>query len=83
MPLVLGDETSRVITAAFVLFWTIVVVLFWDLSASWRTLLLTPALIVVARVLMYRDTKSDKITFWIWNLWIMNVYLTPLSNITI
>jgi 4-hydroxybenzoate polyprenyltransferase len=83
MPLVLGDEPTRWLTAGLVLFWSLVVPSYW--RTGFFTGLITallPGLIVAKRLLTYRDVISDRRTFRFWALWIVGLYLTPAIKAT-
>lgn len=79
VPLVIGDELSR---------WTIAVAVgFWSVFCPWFTH--TPSLytappmlgaIVMYRTLTQKTVSEDKLTFKIWNLWLVALYLCPVVS---
>ncbi|KAI9745625.1 MAG: hypothetical protein M1818_001159 [Claussenomyces sp. TS43310] len=77
-PLVFGDAPARWTLAAVMTVWSLATPWFWSLG--WKSYLapLGLGLFVVLRTLMFRDEKQDRLTFKIWNGWVIAVYLLPL-----
>lgn len=79
LPLVVGDGCARWITMFWMFVWGIICPLFWGLSPLSGKFLLSfgPAVTVGVRGLIYRSVSSDKITFWVWNVWISCLFALP------
>ena len=77
VPLVYGDRPARWTIAIPVVFWSFVCPAFWS-SPFGFILPVVLGIIVSARVLTIRTLRADKLTFKLWNLWMMILYLIPL-----
>ena len=78
VPLTIGDELSRWTIAVFVSAFSLFSPWFWGL-ALWAYL--CPVIlgaIVSLRSLVNRSVMDDKITFRLWNLWMVAIYCLPL-----
>lgn len=78
MPLVVGDAPCRWMIAVPMVFWTWFCPWFWGLGAAAYG---APAILggtVIVRMLMQRTVKDDIITFWIYNGWLVSLYLLPM-----
>lgn len=80
LPLVVGDGCARWITVFWMCAWGIICPLFWDLPLLSGVSLLVVGLAaaVGVRGLLYRDVPSDKLTFWVWNVWISCIFTLPI-----
>lgn len=77
MPLVIGDRVTRWTIASSTLFWSCFCPYFWSLP---RVGFVSPIMlgsIVAWRTLSYKSVVGDKLTFRIWNVWLMIVYSLP------
>lgn len=83
VPLVIGDGTTRWITALFIWFWSIALPTYWGNSrftAGYVPPLFVGSL-VVARMLSYRSSKADRATFNYYTLvWLPSLYAIPLLS---
>lgn len=78
MPLVVGDAPCRWMTAGPIIFWTWFCPWFWSLGGGAYG---APAILggtVVLKMLKQRTIKDDTITFWIYNCWLVSLYLLPM-----
>lgn len=78
LPLVIGDAAARWSISLPMPVWGVICPLLagsGPLAAGLSVLL---AFAVAIRMLMWRDTASDRMTFRVWNLWISVVYMLPL-----
>ena len=75
VPLVIGDSAARFTLAVGIIAWSCVCPAYWNASFV-ATMPL--GMIVVARYLLKRSIKADKLTFRIYNMWIASLYLLPL-----
>lgn len=80
LPLVLGDWQSRVMTALPMLFWSFFCPRYWVTSLSISLMFAVTGSVIVARMLLLRDVWSDKVTFKIWNAWMVLLYLLPITT---
>lgn len=80
LPLVVGDGCARWITFFCMGVWGIICPLFWGLPPLSGVFLLIFGLAtaVGARSLIYRDVPNDKLTFWVWNIWISCIFALPI-----
>ena len=78
MPLIIGDQLSRFTIAVPVMFWSLFCPTFWDTGILGYMTPLSLGSLVAQRILVYNCVSSDKLTFKIWNLWIISLYLLPL-----
>ena len=78
VPLVVGDHAARISIVVSIAFWSWFCPLFWKSDVkSWAMLLLLGG-IVSCRFLLLRTIKADKISFRLYNLWIISLFLLPL-----
>lgn len=78
MPLVVGDAPCRWMIAVPMVFWTCFCPWFWSLGAGAYG---APAILggtVVVKTLVQRTVKDDAVTFWIYNCWLVSLYLLPM-----
>jgi hypothetical protein len=88
LPLVIGDASVRWVTAALMFFWGIISPRYWgwlqiDQSTVlfWSgTYMAALACIIAGRTLMLRTVPADKVTFLLWNLWLVSQYALPLCD---
>lgn len=80
LPLVVGDGCARWITVFWMAAWGVICPLFWGLPPLSGVSLLTFGLATTigVRGLLYRDVSSDKLTFWLWNVWISCIFTLPI-----
>jgi 4-hydroxybenzoate polyprenyltransferase len=78
LPLQIGDRPCRWVIAVYVVFWGLACPFLW--RAGWTGYITsTPlAYMVAVRTLMLRSIEADKVTFRIWNMWIVSLYTLPL-----
>ena len=77
-PLVLGDGVARWIIAVAMVFWGAICPVFWRSSRIVVSLSVSTSLLVGLRSLLLRDVNKDKLTFRLWNAWVLLLYLMPL-----
>ena len=78
MPLELGDPAARYITAFLILLWSITVPWYWEMKFIGYFASFMLGLQVICRLLMAKTVKDDKFMFWLWNLWVIWLYVSPL-----
>jgi len=76
--LVLGEEVGRLSVAVPVLFWSFACPTFWGLTILNYLPTVVVGVAIAYRVLVFRNVNSDKITWKLWCLWIILIYLLPL-----
>ncbi|KAI9698908.1 MAG: hypothetical protein M1820_007329 [Bogoriella megaspora] len=79
VPLTLGDKPTRYLTTVAMLFWGLICPMFWTSDLQERAVVLTVAITVAYRTLLYTTTDSDRLTFKLWNVWMALIFLLPLS----
>ena len=80
LPLVLG-EWSRWTVAIPMVFWCWFIPWYWNLGWVGYPAPVMLGNSVAYRTLLKRNTKDDKLTFRIWNIWLVTLYASPLWNI--
>lgn len=78
-PLVLGDRLCRWTIAILVPIWTLYASFFWGVW-DWHLMMGYTILggYVAWRVLNKTEVGHDKVTFRIWNVWLVSLYVLPL-----
>ena len=77
LPLVIGDAPARWAIAVFMGFWCLSTPWLWSSSIYGYIAPILLGLTVSLRTLVARSEEEDKITFRIWNLWLVSIYLLP------
>ena len=78
VPLVMGDSAPRWTIAVPVAFWSWFCPTFWQLGPEGLAVTMIPGTCVIWRILTHRTVKADRISFRIYNLWIVSLYMSPL-----
>lgn len=78
VPLVVGDHAARWSIAVAMAVWSVVCPTFWQLGPSSYAMSVITGALVVFRTLTKRSVSADKLTFRIWNLWMVMLYMMPL-----
>ena len=78
IPLVIGDWNARWTIAIPVIVWSLLTPAFWTLPLSGFIIPSLLGALVAKRVLLNRTGQEDKLTFVIWNIWMVSLYLLPL-----
>ena len=78
IPLFLGDQTSRVLIAIFVLVWSCVCTFFWGLRPLAYTMTVSWGLVVMLSVLLRRRPDEDSQTWKLWCIWTVSLYSLPI-----
>ncbi|KAI0973344.1 UbiA prenyltransferase family [Xylaria arbuscula] len=81
MPLQIGDAPARWIIVGFMLFWGVVCPLFWRCGLFGYAMSTSIAYTVVFRSFFLRTVSEDRMTFAIWNLWMVSLYALPLERL--
>lgn len=77
VPLVLGDTRGRWTVAVPMVFWCCFCPWFWELDARGYVLPVALGSAVAIRTLTQKGVKEDRLTFLVWNIWLVAVYLLP------
>lgn len=77
LPLVVGDANARWITAWAMLFWSVYCPLIWHMDLIIHLAFFLHGSLVALRLLRLRTLVHDKMTFRIWNIWILFLYSLP------
>ena len=78
VPLVMGDASARWTIAIPMTVWSCITPRLWRSSIVGYT---TPAIlgaVIAVRTLSVRSERGDEMTFRLWNLWLVSIYLLPL-----
>lgn len=78
IPLVFGENLSRLSVAVPVTAWSLLCPYFWRLSPPGYVISCVVGFTIALRVLVWRNVQSDKITWKLWCLWIITIYMLPL-----
>lgn len=78
VPLVIGDVPARWSIAVMLGVWSWFCPAFWQLGVEGFVVPGTLATIVVLRYLFLRSVQQDRMTFRIYNMWIVSLYSLPL-----
>ena len=78
VPLVIGDNYARWTIAVAMVVWSIACPTFWHLGPGTYAISMITAAVVAFRTLTKRSVADDKLTFRVWNLWMVMLYLMPL-----
>ena len=78
--LVFGDGRTRWLTAICMAFWCIICPWYWNLLLSLRAAFMMLGVTIIGRLLWKRSVEDDKLSFRLWNLWMVFVYTMPLMS---
>jgi len=84
LPLVIGDHSARWSVGVMVLGWSFVAARMWTLGNAASFLPIGLGAIVALRLVAWGNNSSDegiqrdKMTFRIWNIWVISLYFLPL-----
>ena len=78
LPLVVGDGKARWSVAILVPVWSVLAPIFWQLGGKSLAMPVLLGTTISVRVLRNRTEANDKLTFKIWNLWILTLYSLPI-----
>ncbi|KAI9713911.1 MAG: hypothetical protein M1820_000641 [Bogoriella megaspora] len=81
VPIVLGDGWSRWTITFPVLLWSLATPAFWGLSVVGALVPTLIGIVVAVRVICFRRTGDDRVTFILWNIWMVSTYLLPLIKL--
>ncbi|KAI1356630.1 UbiA prenyltransferase family-domain-containing protein [Xylaria sp. FL0043] len=81
MPIQIGDTPARWIIAGFMLLWGVMCPLFWRCGVLGYATSTSIAYIVVFRSFFLCTVRQDRMTFAIWNLWMVSLYALPLERL--
>ena len=80
LPLVVGDMPARWSIAILLPTWSLLAPAFWHLDAVAYLLPLTLSVLISTRILCKCTVADDKLSFKIWNAWIMAIYALPVMR---
>lgn len=78
VPLVLGDQRTRILTAVAMAAWSWYCPFYWNAPYILYITFLGLGLLIGFRCLWMREVEDDARTFRLWNLWMVVLYATPL-----
>ena len=79
IPIVLGDEAARWSLIVPMALWTLLAPRFWGCEFQGSIFLFAIGAVVIKRLIV-GDEESYKVTFRLWNCWIVALYLLPLCK---
>ena len=77
LPLVAGDGPSRWITVIPLMLWSVVCPWYWDCDLDISLAFFLVGCVIAARLILKRQVDEDKISFMIWNGWMVFLYCLP------
>lgn len=80
LPLMLGDTVARLVTSASILIWSLVCPLIWRLGAIGIVTTTTIGAVIAARLICFRSSSSDELTWKLWGLWMLSIFVLPLMR---
>ena len=80
IPLLAGERLARLSIAIPVVVWSWVCPAFWVVEPWGFATPITLGAILIFRLYQYRGRKEDKVSFLIWIVWIISLYLLPLTK---
>ena len=80
VPIIIGDAATRRLLAVTLMFWGCTCPLFWETQLLVHVAFFLVSLFIARRYLTKRTTEDDKITFWLWNIWMAFLYSLPFLN---
>jgi len=72
-------KSSRIITPMLIMFWSVFMVMEWDLGTSTAILFELISAVVACRNLLLRDKQSDKRTYVLHSLWLLTIHILPMN----
>ncbi|KAI1188031.1 UbiA prenyltransferase family-domain-containing protein [Nemania serpens] len=78
LPLAVGDARARWLTSVPMVAWSLICPRFWRISDGPDIVIGLLGMAVSCRLLLYRDVRTDKRTFRLWNMWMAGLYALPL-----
>ena len=75
IPLVIGDRQSRWTVVVPVAFWSVSAPAFWNVGLMGFAIPLIFGALIIKRVMVNRTAREDELTFKIWNVWMVSLYL--------
>lgn len=81
MPLVVGEEATRWLTAAVVIIWSSVCPRIWDLEVFGYVLTMTVGFLLATCVVCYRTVAADRLAWKLWCGWMMVLFTLPVYRV--
>ena len=75
IPLIAGDMIARLSVGLPVAVWSLLCPAFWRLDARGFVMPMLLGAVVIFRLFRYKDVYADKISFKVWNAWVVALYL--------
>ena len=80
VPVQFGDAPARWSVAIPMLFWGLFCPYLWQCVWLGYVVCTSLAFTIAYRVLAFRTVMEDKLTFRMWNLWVLSLYCLPLTR---
>lgn len=77
-PIIYGDRAARISVAVGVMIWSVVCPRIWSLDTVGYLILLVPGSWIAYRTLNFSSVPADELTYKIWCLWLIIIYMLPL-----
>nr|WBQ21656.1 hypothetical protein [Biscogniauxia sp.] len=80
VPLVMGCHFCRWSIGILVPGWSVVASMYWGCFSLGAVICIMFGVAVSWRVLNMTSLQDDKLTFWLWNAWMVSLYILPLAS---
>ena len=77
LPLVIGEMRARWSIAILVPIWSLLAPVFWQVGSCYYILPFMLSGLIAGRMVCTRGIEADKLSFKIWNVWIVAIYMIP------
>ena len=81
LPLVIGEMRARWSIAILVAIWSVLAPGFWQVGYSGYILPVVLSGLIAGRMICTRGIEADKLSFKIWNAWIVAIYVVPVFRV--
>lgn len=80
VPIVLGDNVARWLTAGIVISWSLFVPSFWEVGFMAYVPTLFLGCFLAGHLLCRRSVRGDKTTWRLWGPWMLSFFLLPIMR---
>ena len=78
LPLLIGDQPARWSVVFLLPSWWLIAPSFWRTGLAGYILPLFLSMLIALRMLCLTNRADDKVSFRLWNVWVIAIYITPL-----
>lgn len=83
IPILLGDELSRLTIGIPIAVWSFLCPAFWGSDPIGFALPVSLGTLIILRLYFYRSVDGDRKSYKLWNAWITTLYLIPFFKVSI